>query len=199
MSSFPNLFQLSQDLWHEMLAHVLACLPEEACGLVGSTQNGVSGNAPASFTVDASGALSAAVVLPIENELHSPDHFRMAPAAQLKAFYWLEEHGLDLSAIFHFHPRGPHHPSETDLTEFAYPGVLMLIISPLNPLSVGAGNGADIAVASLSAAPAAAQVIPQAIAQAAEASWQIRAYRFDAGISSGLTASEVPLLLVPRS
>ncbi len=194
VTGFPNLFQLSQDLWHAMLAHVLACLPAEACGLVGSARNLLPGSVLASSAVDAAGALAAAVVLPIENELHSPDHFRMAPAEQLKAFYWLEEHGLELSAIFHSHPRGPHHPSETDLAEFAYPGVLMLIVSPLAPPSVTTGNETGIAADSLSAAPAAAQVIPQA----AEAGWQVRAYRIDAGISSGLAASEVPLLHVPR-
>jgi proteasome lid subunit RPN8/RPN11 len=54
----------------------------------------------------------------------------MDPEDQLKAFYWLEEHGLDLLAIFHSHPSGPSHPSATDLAEFAYPGVLYLIWSP---------------------------------------------------------------------
>ncbi len=163
VNSSARSFQLPEALWQGMLAHVLSCLPEEACGLVGSLP----------------GENTAAVILPIENELHSPVRFRMAPAEQLKAFYWLEERGLDLAAIFHSHPRGPRHPSATDLAEFAYPGVLMLILSPLEPAS-------DLAVA-----PAAAQD--------AGVNWTVHAFSIDGGLSPNLSASEVPLIQVPGS
>lgn len=96
----------------QMLAHILGCLPEEACGMIGGR------------------AGQAEVVLPVTNLLHSPVRFRMEPHEQLKAFFWLEEQGLDLIAVFHSHPHGPPHPSHTDLDEFAYPGVLALIWSP---------------------------------------------------------------------
>ncbi len=152
-------FHLPEALWQEMLAHVIACLPEEACGLIGSSP----------------GENTAAVVLPIENELHSQVRFRMAPTEQLKAFYWLEDRNLDLVAIFHSHPHGPRHPSATDLAEFAYPGVLMLILSPLEP-------------AAASAAPL-----------AASANWTVHAFSMDGGLSPNLTASEVSLVHVPGS
>ena len=99
-----------------MLAHCLACLPEEACGLLGGlfTEAGVQVQA----------------VLPITNALHSPVRFRMDPEEQLKAFYYLDEHNLELVTIFHSHPAGPEHPSPTDLAEFAYPGVFTLILFP---------------------------------------------------------------------
>src|SRR5512146_1553484 len=109
-------FILPDSLRQEMIEHVLSCLPEEACGLLGGRREDPQGTPDSPFT--------AAAVLPIENELHSLVRFRMAPAEQLKAFYWLEEHGLELAAIFHSHPQGPDHPSATDLAEFAYPGVL---------------------------------------------------------------------------
>lgn len=73
---------------------------------------------------------AAVLALPVENALHSPVRFRMEPADQLKAFYALEEQGLELLAVFHSHPRGPEQPSATDLAEFAYPGVLSLILFP---------------------------------------------------------------------
>ncbi len=155
LSGSTSLFQLPEARWLEMLAHVMACLPEEACGLVGSRP----------------GENTAAVILPIENELHSPVRFRMAPGVQLKAFYWLEERKLDLAAIFHSHPRGPRQPSATDLAEFAYPGVLMLILSPLDPDSrLDTGEN-----------------------------WAIRAFNIDGGLSPNLTASEVPLAHIPDS
>jgi proteasome lid subunit RPN8/RPN11 len=144
-----NPFVLSDQLRQEMLAHAASRLPEEACGLVGSDRE--------------TGA--AAVVLPVENELHSPVRFRMAPSEQLRAFYWLEEHHLDLAAIFHSHPRGPRQPSATDLAEFAYPGVFMLILSPL-----------DLA----DPAPSAER-------------WSVRAFRIEGELSAQPTASEVRL------
>lgn len=75
---------------------------------------------------------TALAILPIPNELHSPHRFRMAPEEQLKAFLFLEEKAWDLIAIYHSHPEGPDHPSETDLGEFSYPGTLYLIWYRLN-------------------------------------------------------------------
>ena len=48
----------------EMQAQIQACLPEEACGLVGGVRNG--------------NASAARVVLGVTNELHSPVRFRTA-------------------------------------------------------------------------------------------------------------------------
>lgn len=103
-----------------MLDHLKSCLPEEACGLLGGLPAGPEPGQPA----------RCLAVLPIPNADRSPVRFRMDPAEQLRAFYWLEEHGLELVGIFHSHPTGPSHPSATDLAEFAYPGVLYLIWSP---------------------------------------------------------------------
>jgi len=103
---------LSQDLLDQITAHASACLPEEACGLIGGTAD------------------RAVIALPITNELHSPVRFRMDPLEQLQAFLRFESEGLDLLAIYHSHPNGPPHPSPTDIAEFLYPGALYLILSP---------------------------------------------------------------------
>lgn len=100
----------------EMRAHVLTCLPEEACGLLGGQMDG--------------GRATVNVVIPVENTLHSPVRFRMDPREQLRAFNRLEVLGLELVGIFHSHPTGPDAPSATDLAEFYYPGVAFLIWSP---------------------------------------------------------------------
>jgi proteasome lid subunit RPN8/RPN11 len=42
----------------------------------------------------------------------------------------IEGQGLELLAIIHSHPAGPDQPSATDRAEFAYPGVLSLILFP---------------------------------------------------------------------
>lgn len=98
----------------EMLAHLANCLPEEGCGVLGGSQASVS------------------LVRPVSNDLHSPTAFRMAPQEQLQAFLELDKAGLDLLAIFHSHPNGPQVPSETDLAQFAYPGVLAVICVPVD-------------------------------------------------------------------
>lgn len=96
----------------EMLAHLQACLPDEACGLLGGKQ----------------GACCKA--WPVPNDLHSPNGFRMNPQAQLQAFLQMEEMGLELVAMYHSHPVGPQAPSATDVADFAYPGVISLICTP---------------------------------------------------------------------
>jgi proteasome lid subunit RPN8/RPN11 len=108
----PAGLVLRSEHWQRMVDHVRSCLPNEACGLVG----GLAGRSQA--------------VLPVTNQLHSPTRFRMAPEEQLKAFNQLETQGLELLAIFHSHPHGPERPSATDQAEFAYPGVLTIILSP---------------------------------------------------------------------
>lgn len=97
----------------EMLAHLASCLPEEGCGLLGGQGEFCS------------------LIVPISNQLHSPTGFRMDPQEQLQAFLLFEDQGLELTAIYHSHPRGPRVPSMTDLAEFAYPGVISLICVPL--------------------------------------------------------------------
>jgi proteasome lid subunit RPN8/RPN11 len=159
IGAFQDLFEIYEPLWQAMLAHVTGCLPEEACGLVAIERE-------QNAEISTIRSIRAAAILPIENELHSQVRFRMAPAEQLKAFYWLEERRLELGAIFHSHPKGPDRPSATDLAEFAYPGVLMLIVSPLD-----------------------SAIFPQM-----SEDWQIRAYRIDGGLSPRLSANEVRLV-----
>ena len=106
------MIRLARKHLEQMSAQASACLPEEACGLVGGLRD------------------EGRLVIEVPNELHSPVRFRMEANQQLRAFISLEKAGLDLIAIYHSHPTGPATPSVTDLQEFYYPGVLALILSP---------------------------------------------------------------------
>lgn len=97
----------------QMAAHVAACSPLEACGLVAAASEGESVR-----------------VFLIENEVASPTHYSLQPRQQLEAFMEMERRGWLLLAIFHSHPNGPAHPSQTDLAEARYPGVVHLIWAP---------------------------------------------------------------------
>jgi proteasome lid subunit RPN8/RPN11 len=108
----PEVLYLTTTQRGEMLAHIKACLPEEAVGLAA----GVDGQVEKLFLAT--------------NALHSPVRFRMEPKEQVAALKWIYTNNLELVAIFHSHPSGPALPSETDIAEFEYPDSAMLIWSP---------------------------------------------------------------------
>ena len=112
---------------NQITSHIESCLPEEACGMVGGLGR------------------TARLVIPIENELHSPVRFRMAALAQLQGFDMIEGQGWDLVAIFHSHPQGPANPSPTDIAEFFYPGTAVIIASPSHLAPAASGSTAGLA------------------------------------------------------
>lgn len=66
--------------------------------------------------------------MPISNRARSETSFNMDPVEQLRAFNWIEAHGLELIGIYHSHPAGPEaaapgnpRPSPTDIAQAAYP------------------------------------------------------------------------------
>ncbi len=94
-----------------MKAQSEAGLPEEVCGLLSGTGKAVQRQ------------------FSITNTLHSSSKFNMDGNEMLSSFNWMEEHSQDLMAIYHSHPSGPITPSETDLAEDFYPGVIKIIVS----------------------------------------------------------------------
>ncbi len=94
-----------------MVEHVIACYPEEACGLAAGNNAFVS------------------EIIPVTNQIHSQSRFFMDPQELLTALLQIEKKGLSLLAIFHSHPDGSLAPSQLDLESFSYPGVLYLIWS----------------------------------------------------------------------
>jgi proteasome lid subunit RPN8/RPN11 len=96
----------------DIINHSIQKLPNEACGLLAGKDDVVE------------------LVIFISNQYHSPTRFFMEPLELLNAFNWIDEHGMELMAMFHSHPNGPEHPSLTDLKEFFYPGIESMIVSP---------------------------------------------------------------------
>jgi [CysO sulfur-carrier protein]-S-L-cysteine hydrolase len=108
----PDRLYIPLDVWQTILAHVAACLPEEACGFLAGEGGRVR------------------LVLPIENSAHSPVRFRMNPEGQLKGMTRIDDELLSMEAIYHSHPQGPSGLSATDLAEAAYPDSALLVVSP---------------------------------------------------------------------
>jgi proteasome lid subunit RPN8/RPN11 len=104
---------LTQEQIQQMIAHVNAHLPYEACGLLAGRGSSVEN------------------VLMVTNQAQSPVRYLMDPIEQLHAFEWIEAQGLDLLGIFHSHPTGPETVSPTDIAEAAY-DVVYVIVSRSN-------------------------------------------------------------------
>lgn len=100
------------DISKKVLNHVNGKFPEESCGLLAGHGNKV--------TID----------IPITNQLHSPIKYFMDPMELYRALEKIETLNLELLGIFHSHPKGPPHPSDTDINEFLYPGVATIICYP---------------------------------------------------------------------
>jgi proteasome lid subunit RPN8/RPN11 len=99
--------------WEEMQRQVAADVPLESCGLLSGSQDVVQR------------------VVSVPNALNSPTRYRFAPQAQFAAFEQIEQAGMEILAIYHSHPKGPLHPSPTDIAEAFYP-VVYIIWSPEN-------------------------------------------------------------------
>ncbi len=85
----------------KIVLHARACLPEEACGLIGGT-------------VTADGDKNVEAVFPLTNADHSPEHFSMDPREQVAAIREMRALGLTPLGNFHSHPETPARPSGED-------------------------------------------------------------------------------------
>jgi proteasome lid subunit RPN8/RPN11 len=101
--------EFSNALLQEMIAYVDRHAPLEACGLLAGKR------------------ARAEKMIEVSNQAQSPVRFVMDPYEQLRAFDWIESHGLDLVGIFHSHPTGPAAVSATDISEAAYPVVHVIL------------------------------------------------------------------------
>ncbi len=112
MDNLNDKLYLRKIHWQSMLDDIGKRNLEEACGLVAGV-----------------GQTSLAVY-PVTNILHSPVRYRMDPEQQLKYFNLIDENQWHLLAIYHSHLQGPYGPSQVDVAEATYPGVIYLIWSP---------------------------------------------------------------------
>jgi proteasome lid subunit RPN8/RPN11 len=106
------MLYLQQVHWQSMIDEVNKWAMEEACGMVAGLDQ------------------TSQAVYPVTNILHSPIRYRMDPEQQLEVFNQIDDNEWQLLAIYHSHLQGPSVPSNIDIAEAAYPGVIHLIWSP---------------------------------------------------------------------
>jgi len=107
------MLRLPRALRDQMVAHCLAELPDEACGLVGGD--------PATGTV--------ARCYPTRNAAASAKLYTVDPKDHLRADRDAEEAGLEIIGVFHSHTHTEAYPSPTDVGQAPDPGWHYILVS----------------------------------------------------------------------
>ena len=94
------IVRIDYRLYDDIVKNAREHLPEEACGLIGGTEE--------------NGTRVIKKVYVLENIDHSNEHFTMAPKDQLAAVKDMRASGLKPLGNFHSHPESPSRPSEED-------------------------------------------------------------------------------------
>ena len=105
--------QLRREHLEAMIEHAREAAPAECCGLIGA----ISG-------------MRAATLYRLRNVTANPElGYEAAPEDLFAAQRQMREHGEELLAIYHSHPRAADpSPSETDVRQAYYPSATYLII-----------------------------------------------------------------------
>lgn len=108
----PEILRLSPAQLDGIIRHSRAHVPEEACGILAGSSDGV-----------------VKKVYLMENAEHSRTFYMMDSREQFQVFDEMESLGLELVAIFHSHPDTEAYPSARDCELAFYPESLYMIVS----------------------------------------------------------------------
>jgi proteasome lid subunit RPN8/RPN11 len=114
----PATLLIPGDIVRAMVDHCRREAPLECCGILGGMGLRVS-----SFH-------------PLRNLAASETRYDADPQDLIRAYVWLREHGREIAAIYHSHPRWEAVPSQVDLKENHYGPVPRIIVSLLKELPV---------------------------------------------------------------
>ena len=105
-------FEVSADVLHEMVAHCLAALPDEGCGLVAGPPGG-----------------GAVRCYPTRNAAASAKVYTVDPGDHLRADIDAEAAGMQILGVFHSHTHTDAYPSPTDVGQAPDPEWHYLLVS----------------------------------------------------------------------
>lgn len=110
-----DLLRLTPAVRDEVIAHCLAGVPEEACGLLGGSPDGDD--------------VDAILCWPGRNLAASATLYELDPADHLRADREAEGKGLEIVGVFHSHTHTEAYPSPTDVARAPDPDWHYLLIS----------------------------------------------------------------------
>jgi proteasome lid subunit RPN8/RPN11 len=99
-----------------IVAHALAELPNEACGLVAGTAPPAAGGVAIAWH-------------PTRNRAASPLRYEVHPDDLLRVSLAIDDAGDVIWAVVHSHVRSPARPSPTDVAQAFYPDALYVLVS----------------------------------------------------------------------
>ena len=103
---------IDQDIIRQLIEQARRDAPEESCGYLLGTADGI-----------------VAENYPMENIDHSSEHFSFAPKDQFAALRYSRSKGLKILANWHSHPASPSRPSQEDLRLANDPTIRYAILS----------------------------------------------------------------------
>ncbi len=107
------MLRLTRDLYMEMVAHCLAGLPDEACGLLVGTYGGDE----------------ATALYPTRNAAASAMVYEIDPKEMLQVDRAAQRQGADIMGVFHSHTHTDAYPSPTDVAQATDPGWHYVLVS----------------------------------------------------------------------
>ncbi len=105
------MLNLDRSYVDEIIAHAREDNPNECCGIIAGTDG------------------HAAKLYRAVNSEASPYRYNVDPKDLLRIYRDLEDHGLDVLAIYHSHTHTEAYPSPTDVSLAAWPEAYYLIVS----------------------------------------------------------------------
>jgi proteasome lid subunit RPN8/RPN11 len=125
-----------------MIAHCLREAPLECCGILGGVASfvysAVAAHGTSTWCTGHSGGITPRVSSfhPLRNAAASESRYYADEQDLVTAYVALRQHGADILAIYHSHPRWEAVPSRTDLRENYYGPVPRIIVSLLGETPV---------------------------------------------------------------
>jgi proteasome lid subunit RPN8/RPN11 len=119
---------LPEPIWHEIVEHVYAGLPNESCGLLAGR--------PADDHEAADAPLEIARFYPCRNDSDSALVYTLNPLDHLRADRDAEDRGLEIIGVVHSHTHSDAYPSPTDVRDapdptWHYPIVSLRELEPV--------------------------------------------------------------------
>lgn len=114
------MLTLPAELHAQMVAHCLAGLPDEACGLLAGPP----------------GSGDIARLYPTANAAASAKLYTVDPRDHLRADRDAEANGLEIIGVFHSHTHTEAYPSPTDVAQAPDPGWHYVLVSLQHPEAV---------------------------------------------------------------
>jgi proteasome lid subunit RPN8/RPN11 len=107
------MLTLTRPVYEQMVAHCLAGLPDEACGLLGGEPT----------------AGAAVTCYPTRNLAASAKLYTVDPREHLRADRDAEANGYEIIGVFHSHTHTEAYPSPTDVEQAPDPGWHYVLVS----------------------------------------------------------------------